>query len=169
MEIPLKRKVFAWYFHRGVILTKDNLVKRNWHRSKKVCQCDETIKHLFFRCKFARSICSAIQIGSTLFSPRSFTNISSNWLNGAFPRFKLLIRVEAIALFGRFGYVEMIRCLMIKKSSLMRVVIYRCTTFLRSWSSLQHMENRDLFTEVSTRLKGTTSQQPTYYPTCVAT
>ena len=29
MKIPLKNKVFAWYLRRGVILTKDNLAKRN--------------------------------------------------------------------------------------------------------------------------------------------
>jgi hypothetical protein len=29
MKIPLKTKVFAWYLRRGVILTKDNLAKRN--------------------------------------------------------------------------------------------------------------------------------------------
>ena len=28
MKIPLKTKVFAWYLRRGVILTKDNLVKK---------------------------------------------------------------------------------------------------------------------------------------------
>jgi hypothetical protein len=34
-------------------------------------------------------------------------------------------------------------------------VIYRCTALLRLWSSLQRSEDRDLFTEVSTRLKET--------------
>jgi hypothetical protein len=29
LRIPLKTKVFAWYLRRGVILTKDNLAKRN--------------------------------------------------------------------------------------------------------------------------------------------
>ena len=50
MKIPLKTKVFAWYLRRGVILTKDNLAKRNWHGSKKCvfCHHDETIQHLFF-------------------------------------------------------------------------------------------------------------------------
>jgi hypothetical protein len=33
MKIPLKIKIFGWYLRRGVILTKDNLVKRNWHGS----------------------------------------------------------------------------------------------------------------------------------------
>jgi hypothetical protein len=37
-------------------------------------------------------------------------------------------------------------------------VIYRCTTLLRSWSSLQKMENRDLFSEVSTRLKNSAKE-----------
>jgi hypothetical protein len=58
MKIPLKTKVFAWYLRRGMILTKDNLVKRNWHGCKKCVFCheDKTIKHLFFNCRFARSI-----------------------------------------------------------------------------------------------------------------
>ena len=58
MKIPLKIKVFAWYLRKGVILTKDNFAKRNWTGSKKCVSCthDETIKHLFFTCKVARSI-----------------------------------------------------------------------------------------------------------------
>ena len=76
MKIPLKTKVFAWYLRRGVILTKDNLAKRNWHGSKKCVFCthDESIKHLFFQCEFARSIWSAVQIGSTLY-PRGALQI----------------------------------------------------------------------------------------------
>ena len=64
MKIPLKNKIFAWYLRRGVILTKDNLIKRNWHGSTQCVFCphDETIKHLFFHCKLARSIWSVIQI-----------------------------------------------------------------------------------------------------------
>jgi hypothetical protein len=29
MKIPLKNKKNGWYLHRGLIITKDNLVKRN--------------------------------------------------------------------------------------------------------------------------------------------
>ena len=55
MKRPLKLKIFAWYIRKGVILTKDNIIKRNWHESTKCVFCahDETIKHLFFQCKFA--------------------------------------------------------------------------------------------------------------------
>ena len=51
MKVPLKTKKFVWYLRKGVILTKDNLAKRNWQGSP---QCyfyhhDETITHLFFQ------------------------------------------------------------------------------------------------------------------------
>jgi hypothetical protein len=95
MKIPLKTKVFVWFHRRGVILIKDNLVKHNWQEYK-MCvfwHRDETIKHLFFQCKFTRSIWSAIQIDSTLYPPCSIANIFGNWLNGVDPIFKLLIRV----------------------------------------------------------------------------
>jgi hypothetical protein len=44
MKIPLKNKKIAWYLRRGVILTKDNLIKQNWHGSKMCVFCthDET-------------------------------------------------------------------------------------------------------------------------------
>jgi hypothetical protein len=40
MKIPLKIKKIGWYLRRGVILTKNNLVKRNWHGRS---QCDQTL------------------------------------------------------------------------------------------------------------------------------
>ncbi|WVZ96894.1 hypothetical protein U9M48_042474, partial [Paspalum notatum var. saurae] len=33
-KIPLKTKIFMWYVKRGVLLTKDNLAKRNWKELK---------------------------------------------------------------------------------------------------------------------------------------
>ena len=68
-KIPLKVKIFMWYLQRGVVLTKVNLVRRNWHRRKKCSFCphDETIKHIFFQCKLACSIWPIIQIASNLY------------------------------------------------------------------------------------------------------
>jgi hypothetical protein len=80
MKIPLKTKKFGWYLRRGVILTKDNLVKRNWDVSTwcVFCHQDETITHLFFQCRFARSVWSLIQTASTLYPPTSVANIFGN-------------------------------------------------------------------------------------------
>ena len=87
MKLPLRTKVFTWYLRRGVILTKDNLAKRNWQGSKKCVfyHHDESIKHLFFQCSFARSIWSTIQIASNLYPPRSVANVfgnSTGWILG---------------------------------------------------------------------------------------
>jgi hypothetical protein len=154
MKIPLKTKVFAWYLRRGVILTKDNLAKRNWHGCLKCvfCNHDESIKHLFFQCQFARSIWSIIQIGSTLYPPRSVAHIFGNWLNGVDHRFKILIRVGAIAIIWSLWLCRNDKVFNAANCSFMQV-IYRCTALLRSWSPLQRMEDRDLFMEVSTRLE----------------
>jgi hypothetical protein len=99
MKIPLKTKIFCWYFRRGVILTKDNIVKRNWHGSTQCvfCHQDETINHLFLQCRFARSIWSLIQIALSLYPPTSVTNIFGNWLHGIDLRFRTLNRVGALA------------------------------------------------------------------------
>jgi hypothetical protein len=55
LKLPLCVKVFGWYLRKGENLTKDNLARRNWHGSKKCvfCHQDESIKYLFFQCRFA--------------------------------------------------------------------------------------------------------------------
>ena len=50
LKAPLKIKIFLWYFRQDVILTKDNLAKRNWQGQQQCCFCheNESIQHLFF-------------------------------------------------------------------------------------------------------------------------
>jgi hypothetical protein len=87
-------------FTSRVILTKDNLSKRNWLGSKTCVFCpqDEIIKHLFFQCNFARSIWSVIKVASGLYTPTSIANIFGNWLRGIDYKFLILLRVGAMAL-----------------------------------------------------------------------
>jgi len=58
IKIPLKVKIFLWFLQRGVILTKDNLTRKNWKGSQKCIYCNrnETIQHLFLDCPFAKMI-----------------------------------------------------------------------------------------------------------------
>jgi hypothetical protein len=58
IKIPLKIKIFMWYINKEVVLTKDNLAKRNWDGNKqcRFCQHDKTIQHLCFYCYYARFI-----------------------------------------------------------------------------------------------------------------
>ena len=53
-KMPMKIKIFMCYLKRDVILTKDNLVRRNWN--EKNCSSyhiNESIQHLFFECAYA--------------------------------------------------------------------------------------------------------------------
>jgi hypothetical protein len=156
LKILLRIKVFGWYLRKGVSLTKDNLAKRNWHGSKKYIfyHQNESIKHFFFQCLFARSIWSLIQVASTLFPPRSITNIFGNWLNGIDNRFKKHIRVEAIAFIWSLWLCRNDIVFNNKNSSILQV-IYRAIGTLRLWSSLQRLEDRDLFMELCARLEAT--------------
>jgi len=58
LKLPLKIKVFVWFLIKGVILIKDNLVKRNWIGSERCCFCNnnETIQHLLFDCHVSHFI-----------------------------------------------------------------------------------------------------------------
>ena len=129
MKIPLKIKIFSWYTRREVILIKDNLVKRNWNGSKKYAFClhDETINHLFFDCKVARSIQSTIQVASNLYPPRSVANIFGNWLHGIDNKFRTIIRVGAIAIIWSLWLCRNDRVFNDKNVSFLQV-IYRCTS-----------------------------------------
>ena len=37
LKLHLKIKVFIWYLYKGVILTKDNLARRQWQGDRKCC------------------------------------------------------------------------------------------------------------------------------------
>jgi hypothetical protein len=56
LKVPLKIKIFLRYLNKGVTLTKDNLVMRNWIGSKNCVFCahEENIQHLFFDYHYAR-------------------------------------------------------------------------------------------------------------------
>jgi hypothetical protein len=72
-------------------------------------------------------------------------------------RFKILIRVGAIAVIWSLWLCKNDKVFDSTNYSLMQV-IYRCMALLRLCSSLQRLEDRDLFTEVSTWLKDTAKE-----------
>ena len=58
VKVPLRIKIFMWFIHKGLILTKDNLSKINWVGNTRSCFCDhnESIKHLFLECPLAKLV-----------------------------------------------------------------------------------------------------------------
>jgi hypothetical protein len=114
MKIALKIKIFCWYLRRGVILTKDNLLKRNWHGNTQCvfCQQNETIKHLFFQYRFARSIWSCIQVASDLYPRLVWSTSLEIGFMGLIRDLERLLGWGRLPLYGLYGCVEMIKFLM---------------------------------------------------------
>jgi hypothetical protein len=100
LKVPLEIKIFMWFLHRNVILTKDNLAKQNWNGWKKCafCDSDESINHLFFYCPFAHLVWRVIQYTFNIPPPTNVTNMFGNWLNGVEKKDKARIRIGICAL-----------------------------------------------------------------------
>jgi hypothetical protein len=81
MKVPLKIKIFMWFFHRKVILTKDNLMKRNWQGSTTCCFCDkeESIQHLLFEYPLAKIVWRLVHMTFVLPPPKNVKNLFCNW------------------------------------------------------------------------------------------
>jgi hypothetical protein len=64
-----------WLLHPKVLLTKDNLVKRNWQDSVKCCFCDrnETIQHLFISCLLAKIARRIVHMSFNIIPPTNIT------------------------------------------------------------------------------------------------
>ena len=113
LKIPLKIKIFLWFLHRKVILTKDNFIKRHWQGSKQCafCQQDETVDHLFINCFFTRHIWRLIHFTFNISPPTGITNMFGNWLNGIDKKTKAHIRIGVSDLFGKYAIVVTMLCL----------------------------------------------------------
>jgi hypothetical protein len=74
---PPSYKFFMWYLKRGVVLTKDNLARRNWRGNKLCVFCSqpELIQHLFFDCHFTKFLWRMVQVSFNIVVPMSLANI----------------------------------------------------------------------------------------------
>jgi hypothetical protein len=79
--LPLKIKIFLWYLKRGVVLMKDNLIRRNWKGGKQCVFCaqDETLKDLFFDCHYAKFIWTTVHIAFNIQKLMSVLHLFDNW------------------------------------------------------------------------------------------
>jgi len=63
-KIPHRIKLFLWLLENQVVLTKDNLLKRNWQGDPSCyfCTSNENIDHLFFLCPVAKVIWGTVAL-----------------------------------------------------------------------------------------------------------
>ena len=158
LKIPLKIKIFLWYLQWGVILTNDNLMKRNWkgNQNCRLCNCNKTIKHLFLDCHHAKTIRRTVCIATGLTPPNFVSHMLGSWLSN-FDLKEKYILVEVAAL-----YWVISRCCNdlifenCKYTSFMQAT-FRGTYWLRLWALLQRDdETKEYVRSASKKLETTT-------------
>jgi exonuclease III len=156
MKTPLKIKIFLWFLQRGVILTKDNLARKNWKGSQHCifCNRNETIQHLFLDCPCAKMIWRIIFFATSLQQPRSIRHMFGNWLSNQHKKVKNMIWVGVAALCWAIW-----RCRndvifnKLKTNSVMQV-IFRGAYWMRFWAQLQREEEtKDTLSDLSKKLE----------------
>lgn len=150
MKVPLKVKIFLWYLRRGVILTKDNLAKRNWKGSKTCCFChkDETIQHLFFQCRLSRLVWSVIHLASNLKPPRNVGHMFGSWLSCVSKEMMNLLLMGTTALCWSIWLSRNGVIFDNKMVSSPLQVITLVTRWLHTWAILHQSGLRDTITVV---------------------
>ena len=64
LNVPLKIRIFMWFLHRKVLLTKDNLAKRQWNGCTKCvfCGLQESVEHFVFYLFFCKECLEIITL-----------------------------------------------------------------------------------------------------------
>jgi hypothetical protein len=142
-------------FKKGVVLTKDSLVKREWKGCTKCCFCskEEIIHHLFFECHMARFVWNMLVISFGIQPPSSISNLFGSW-GRSFPsnlRKTILIGASALC-----WAIWLSRNDVIFKNSTtdsFLQVIFRATYGIRCWSLLSKEEERSFLKKNCQRLE----------------
>jgi len=156
IKIPLKIKIFLWFLQRGVVLTKDNLAKKNWKGSQKCicCNGNETIQHLFLDCPLTKMIWRIIFFATSLTQPRSISHMFGSWLTNQNKRIRNLIWVGVAAMFWAIWRCRNDVVFNQMKSNSIMQVIFRGAYWLRSWAQLQRDETaKDALSTMSKKLE----------------
>jgi hypothetical protein len=135
-----------WYLYKGIILTKDNLAKRQWQGDKKCCFCssEEFIQHLLFDCPFVKFVWRTIHISFNLTSPTSVHNMFTDWLHGFHRELKSKILVGANAICWVIWLTRNNEVFNKVLAPSYLQVIFRGTYWIRFWSLLQKEEDRQM-------------------------
>jgi hypothetical protein len=156
LRLPLKIKKILWFLQNGVVLTKDNLAKKNWKGSQKCvcCKMNETIQHLFIQCPLAKMFWRFIFYATNLNQPRSINHMFGNWHNNEHKEIKQLIWVGVTAIC--WAIWECRNDIVFKKTKFNSIlqVIFKGAYWLRFWAQLQREEQaKDILIAMNKKLE----------------
>ena len=143
-----------WFLNNNVLLTKDNLARRNWTGCTKCCFCgaQETVEHLFISCPFARLLWRIVNITYDLPPPTNTTNMFGNWLNGVDRISKARIRIGVSALCWSIWRCRNDIMFNRNKTSNLLQVIHMVAHWIQLWAYLLPPDQRDIMATGCNRL-----------------
>jgi hypothetical protein len=143
IKIPTRIKIFLWYLKRGVILTKDNLARRNWNGDTRCsfCHSPETIHHLFFECLYAKFLWRVVYLMFRISPLLSIDDLFVNWSKIADNLYSSLLLTAASALCWIIwitrNKIVFDKC----RPKTFLQVLFRGTHWLRQWAKLQRRDD----------------------------
>ena len=143
-----------WFLNRRVLLTKDNLAKRNWQGNTRChfCGQPETIEHLFLSCPFAKLVWRIVFCTYNIPPPSNITNMFGNWLNGVDKKTKTMIRIGVPAICWSIWNCRNNLVFNRKENFHVLQVIHMVVHWIQLWAFLLPSDQRELMVAGCTRL-----------------
>ena len=156
-KIPLKIKIWMWLISKNAILTKDNLIKRNWRGDKycAFCSQEESIQHLMFDCPMASYVCSlTAHVFGISCRPTTFEQFWE-WVSRFIPTGRKFHMVGLVAICWALWRARNNICFENKFVRSPTEVVCLVCSFLTYWAGLQKDDDRALLEAGIATLKAT--------------
>ena len=143
-----------WFLNKKVILTKDNLIKRNWSGCKRCafCPANETVEHLFISCPFVKSFWQLIHFTFNITPPSSIANMFGHWQDRVDKKNKACIRIGVcVFLWDIWNSRNDVVFNKIRDAHFLQVV-HRAIYLIQLWSLLLPLQQRTLMDAGCNRL-----------------
>lgn len=155
-SIPLKIKIFLWLVEQKAILTKDNMVRRNWQGDPKCyfCNLPETVDHLLFNCPVTKVVWGILARCFDQNSRPSSYEQYWFWIRQVLPGGKDVYTFGLAAIIWATWKTRN-RCCFDKKSinHPCEILFYACS-FMRYWAGLYSSEMQEVIAAgVNTMMK----------------
>jgi hypothetical protein len=145
-KVPEKIRTFMWLVEQNAILTKGNMLRKNWHGDPSCYFCDspETVDHLFFECPIAKVVwwVIAAYFGQVC-RPRSYAQYWV-WIPNALPGGDKMYMVGLAAICWVIWKGQNRVCFEKKHLRSPSELVYSTCAFLRYWAGLQAEESQKL-------------------------
>ena len=145
-KIPAKIKILLWLVANNAILTKDNMIKRQWKGDPSCyfCNCPESMQHLLFTCPVAKIIWATVATCIGASNIPIFFEQSWNWCERWISNGKQFHAVGTAAICWAIWKMRNRVCFDgVKLHNPLAIVSHACA-LMKFWAGLQKEVDREV-------------------------